>query len=230
MESLSQAFYYISIGFIPFMLGMICHEVAHGWVAEKAGDPTARHSGRITINPLPHIDPMGLFVFVLTAITSSLTGASFIFGWAKPVPINPRNFRNLRQGLLAVSLAGAGANILLAAGFAGIACLAVPLSGTPAMPLVYMSNSFIINTCVMGVFINLTLAVLNLLPIPPLDGSKVLASLLPARLANAYMSLGRFGLLIILVLLIAGALRHVLVPPVFYGANLLFSVFGLSLY
>ena len=103
----------LSVAFVPLMLGIILHEVAHGWAALKRGDPTAAMLGRLTLNPVPHIDPMGLFVFVLT----SLTGP-FVFGWAKPVPINPRNFRNIVKDTMLVSFAGPATNFLLSIGFA----------------------------------------------------------------------------------------------------------------
>ena len=230
MDNLSQALSVIAVSFVPILLGMICHEVAHGWAALKMGDPTAKRAGRLTINPLVHLDAMGSLMFLITAVTSGLTSHPFIFGWAKPVPISPRNFRDFRKGMLITSVAGAAANLLLAVGFTLLLRLLVLLSSKAVTPLLYFSNSFLINMCVAGVLINCTLAFFNLLPIPPLDGSKVLACLLPPQLARGYFKLERVGLLIILVLLVSGLLGQVLRPLIFNTGNFMLNLVGLSLY
>ena len=125
---ISHALRLLAIAFVPALLGIILHEVAHGWVAERCGDPTARQLGRLTLNPLPHIDPAGLAVFGLT----SLSGA-FVFGWAKPVPVDPRNFRNPHRDMMLVALAGPMTNFLLAVAF-GLgrwgAVFGLPVCGT----------------------------------------------------------------------------------------------------
>ena len=230
MANISQVLHTISISFIPILLGMICHEVAHGWMAGKMGDPTAKRLGRLTMNPLVHLDMVGTLMFILTAVGSGLSGHMFIFGWAKPVPINPSLFRKFRQGLFAVSIAGAAANILLAMGFAALLRLLLFLSSKGPEPLMFLTNGFVINTCVMGVFINCTLALFNLIPIPPLDGSKVLASLMPANMARTYFQIERYGMIIIIVLLATGMLGRLLGPMVFNTAGAIMRAVGLSLF
>lgn len=203
----------LSIAFVPLMLGIILHEVAHGWVALKRGDPTAAMLGRLTLNPVPHIDPMGLFVFVLTALTSP-----FVFGWAKPVPINMRNFRHLVKDTMLVSFAGPASNFLLAIVFAVLLRLLImffPLSQ-------WQDNSiwsFFFLMFHTGIGVNFGLAWLNLLPIPPLDGSKILWGLLPAKLGYQYMQLERYGFVILILLIVSGALSAVLMPLIELSFN-----------
>lgn len=212
----------LSVAFVPLMLGIILHEVAHGWAALKRGDPTASMLGRLTINPVPHIDPMGLFVFVLT----SLTGP-FVFGWAKPVPINPRNFRNLVKDTMLVSFAGPATNFLLAAGFGCLLRLLIEIFPPDA----WQGNTFWDFFFLMfqtGVVVNIGLAWLNLMPIPPLDGSKILWGVLPARIGFQYMQLERYGFILLILLLMTGALGYVLYPLITVSVNAIFSAIVLS--
>lgn len=206
--NISQALRLLAIAFVPALLGIILHEVAHGWAAERCGDPTARHMGRLTLNPLPHIDPMGLAVFGLT----SLTGA-FVFGWARPVPVDPRQFRNPARDMMLVALAGPLTNFLLAVLF-GLGLLAA----VTLLPFAQWRGNtvyiFALSSLQAGVVINFGLGWLNLLPIPPLDGSKILAYFLPGQWAWRYMSLGRYGFVILLVLLATGLLGKLLGPLV----------------
>ena len=212
----------LSVAFVPLMLGIILHEVAHGWAALKRGDPTAAMLGRLTLNPVPHIDPMGLFVFVLT----SLTGP-FVFGWAKPVPINPRNFRNIVKDTMLVSFAGPATNFLLSIGFAVLLRLLIEF-----FPLgEWQGNTvwdFFFLMFQTGVVVNIGLGWLNLMPIPPLDGSKILWGVLPPKLGLQYMQLERYGFLVLILLLMTGALGYVLYPLIQFSVNTVFSLIVLS--
>lgn len=216
----AQAIRIISVSLIPILLGMILHEVAHGWMANKMGDPTAKSLGRLTLNPVMHLDPMGSLFFVFTALASAGANFPFVFGWAKPVPINPRNFRSLRKGYFLVSIAGACANLLLALAFTLLYKITV-LFYPGVLAEGWRSHSFLANMCFIGIYINSTLAWFNLLPIPPLDGSKALASLMPADIANKYMSIGRFGMIIVIVLLLSRVLYQILNPLIMHTVNVL---------
>lgn len=211
----------VAIAAVPALLGIILHEVAHGWVASLRGDPTARFMGRLTLNPLPHIDPMGLLAFVLTSLSGS-----FVFGWAKPVPVNPRYFRNPARGMMEVALAGPLTNFALAIVF-GI-LLRITLEFFPYSQWIHNDTySFIIKVLRAGVIINFGLAWLNLLPIPPLDGSKVAAYFLPAHQASSYMSVERYGFVILLLLLFTGLLGKVLMPLVSGSYSNLLTLLGI---
>ncbi len=184
----------IAIRIGTLLMAIILHEVAHGWVANRLGDPTARDQGRLTLNPLPHLDLFGSLVipgFLL------LTGSPFILGWAKPVPIDIRRFRDPLRGFAIAALAGPVANFLQLIVFALLFRLAVA-SGWPL---------WVIYLAVSGAAINLLLGLFNLLPIPPLDGSRIVAAWLPPHLAIRYLAIERFGFVIIFGLLWLGALR-----------------------
>lgn len=180
-----------SILAFPILLAVTLHELAHGYVADRLGDPTPRAAGRLTANPLVHLDLVGTLVFLLTGM----------IGWAKPVPVNPGYFRRPRRGMLWVGLAGPATNLVLAVLFALCYRLLLPLNA-PALageealrlvfPLTLMAQA--------GVTVNLGLCLFNLLPIPPLDGSRVLAGVLPAGGARLLYGLERYGFLILLVL------------------------------
>lgn len=189
---------------LPVLLfSVVVHEVAHGVAAEWWGDPTARMLGRITLNPVPHID---LFGSILVPGLLLLMPGSIIFGWAKPVPVTPDNFRDRKLGDITVSLAGPASNVLLACAFA--VALWVFVASTGTLP------ATVRDVLVGGIFLNFILAVFNLLPIPPLDGSHVVANLLPPSAAHAYRGMGQYGLLIVLLLLflLPGALGTVFYP------------------
>lgn len=171
------------IGLVILAFSVILHEVAHGFVADKLGDPTARLYGRLTLDPRKHIDPIMTILLPLVLI---ITGSSVIFGAAKPVPVDPFNLREGRKDLALVSLAGPLTNILLALLATGIVKMLFAFS--PEAPME------IANILFMMITYNISLAVLNLFPIPPLDGSKVFALLLPERTANVYLSFGGFGI------------------------------------
>lgn len=198
----------VAVAFVPMLLGIICHEVAHGWAAWKLGDPTAKSQGRLTLNPIPHLDPTGSLLFVLTALTSP-----FILGWAKPVPVEPRYFRNPRQGMMLVSFAGPLTNFLVALAFAFLyTMLSRHLMAGGGGHGMFMD--FVLQTSAIGVWVNVTLGWFNLLPIPPLDGSHILGGLLPWPLARQYYAIGRYGIIIVVVLLGTGMLRYVMGPLV----------------
>ena len=177
---------------LPVLLfSVIVHEYAHGYVAEWWGDPTARMLGRLTLNPVPHID---LFGSILVPLFLLMTGSSILFGWAKPVPVTPENFRDRKWGDITVSLAGPASNVLLAVAFAAGLFVARVATGGAVSPAIQL-------LCHYGIFINLILAVFNMLPVPPLDGSHVVANFLPRPMAYSYQSAGRYGLIIVMLLL-----------------------------
>jgi Zn-dependent protease len=181
---------------VVLLFSVIVHEVAHGYVALLNGDPTARMLGRITLNPIPHIDPVGS---ILLPVLLLLSQSSFLIGWAKPVPVNPLNFRNYRWGEFAVSAAGPVSNLALAAIFSVV--LRLGLENPGLTQLAYY-----------GVSINLILALFNLIPIPPLDGSHILALVLPRELARFFNYLQPVGFILILILLYTGILGAILMP------------------
>jgi Zn-dependent protease len=188
------------ISLIILVYSAILHEIAHGFVAERLGDPTARLMGRLTLNPKNHIDPMMTIAFPILTFLAS--GGTLIFGGAKPVPVDPFNFREPKKDMALVSLAGPGTNVLLAITAAiliKVFLLLVPFLGSNPI-FVNLANP-ILNFLVLVVRINLLLAIFNLIPIPPLDGSKVIAQFLPDREAAVYLSIGTFGILIIFFLL-----------------------------
>ena len=181
---------------VVLLFSIIVHEVAHGYVALLNGDPTARMLGRITLNPIPHIDLVGSILVPLLLLISQ---SSFLIGWAKPVPVNPLNFRNFRWGEFAVSAAGPLSNLALAAIFSVL--LRLGLENPGLMQLAYF-----------GVSINIILAIFNLIPIPPLDGSHILALVLPRELARLYSHLQPVGFFLILILFYTGILGAILMP------------------
>jgi Zn-dependent protease len=181
---------------VVLLFSIIVHEVAHGYVALLNGDPTARLMGRITLNPIPHIDPIGTIILPLLLL---LTNTGIIFGWARPVPVNPYNYRNHRWGEVTVSAAGPVSNLALAVGFAFLYKLGV---GGPGL----------MTLAKLGVVINIFLALFNLIPIPPLDGSHLLNAFLPPRLARIYQQLEPVGFILILVLFYSGLMGVILMP------------------
>ena len=183
---------------VVLLFSIIVHEVAHGYVALLNGDPTARMLGRLTLNPVPHIDMVGS---ILVPGLLLLSGSSFLIGWAKPVPVNPLNFRNYRWGEFAVSAAGPLSNLILAAIFSGVLRLGVENPGLSQLA------SY-------GVMINILLALFNLIPIPPLDGSHIMALVLPRELARLYGYLQPVGMVIIIILMFTGILWKILLPLV----------------
>lgn len=209
----------IAIWVLPLLFAITLHEVAHGWVASRRGDQTACLAGRLTINPLKHIDLIGTILVPMLLLSVS----NFIFGWAKPVPVDARNLHHPRRDMVWVAAAGPLSNILMALFWACIAKIAsylVPGHAWLGIPLAYMGQA--------GVMINVVLAVLNCIPLPPLDGGRILGNLLPPRLAWHYSRIEPFGFIILLVLLISGALSYIMSPIVFWSIGSIMALFGLA--
>lgn len=199
MESIIQT---LAIYAIPVIFAITLHEAAHGYVARHFGDPTAWQLGRITLNPLKHVDPVGT---ILIPALLYISKAGFLFGWAKPVPVDFSRLRRPKQDMLWVAAAGPGANLVMALGWAVLLKLAVILPQNPySLPLAEMSRA--------GIEVNAVLMLLNLLPIPPLDGGRIAVSLLPPRLAWRFARVERFGFVILLGLLFFGGLSYILTP------------------
>lgn len=211
--SLVQKF---SIWVVPVLLGITVHEVAHGWIARKLGDNTAFMLGRLTLNPLKHVDPMGT---ILIPGMLLLLQAGFIFGYAKPVPINWKNLRQPKRDMALVAVAGPIANLLMAVGWALLLRLGVSL-GDNGLALVYMG--------VAGITINAILMILNLLPLPPLDGGRVLTGLLPGPMAYKFSRIEPYGFFILIGLLVTGVLGMILWPLISSFMSMMVPVSGLS--
>jgi len=211
----------IVVWILPVIFAITVHEVAHGWVAKKYGDNTASSLGRLTLNPIKHIDLFGTIILPGLLL---ITGTGFIFGWAKPVPVDPRNFKNPLKDMAVVALAGPVANLLMAFFWALIIRLGVIIgAGNEAVshPLIYSG--------VAGISINLVLALINLLPIPPLDGSRILTGILPGYWAWQYNRLERYGFIILLLLLYTNLLGAILAYPMIITQELFFSIAGLPM-
>jgi Zn-dependent protease len=206
----------ITASIIPILFAITLHEVAHGWIADMRGDHTARMLGRLTLNPIKHIDPIGTVILPIFFLLTT----GFMFGWAKPVPVNARYLKNPRFDMAWVAIAGPLSNFLMAFIWGVIAKIALNLNTETAKFLILMSQ--------IGITINLFLALLNLIPIPPLDGSRVLSACLPPKISYWYERIEPFGFLILIALLLSGLLNALLVDPVFYIRSLIFSIFGLG--
>ena len=193
---------------IPIIFAITVHEAAHGYVARYFGDMTAQYLGRITLNPLKHIDPVGTII---------LPGG-ILFGWAKPVPVNFSNLRNPKKNMMWVALAGPFSNLLMAIFWT---FLYARLQFFPDSSILFLSAM-----ALAGIQINLILMVLNMLPIPPLDGGKVAVSLLPYPWSSYVENLERYGLFIIIFLLFSGVLGNILFPVINISKSIIFSIFG----
>ncbi len=194
----------LSIQLVPFMMAVVFHEFAHGFVAYRWGDKTAQEAGRLTLNPIPHLDPFGTVLF---PIINMLTGMNILFGWAKPVPIDPRRFRKYRHGLFWVSLAGPGMNFLLAILSAAAFC-SIRLWMSPDF---YLFEPLLGMTYV-SISLNYALGIFNLIPLPPLDGSKIIESFLSFSAMRKYESLAQYSFFILIALLLTGALNVLSYP------------------
>jgi Zn-dependent protease len=222
--------YQIAVWLVPLVIAIVFHEVAHGLVARRLGDPTAEKAGRLTFNPLKHIDPFGTVILPLILAVSH---AGAIFGWAKPVPVAYRNLRNPRRDMVLVALAGPGMNLVLAV--VGTIILAATLSYAGDTPSV--AATFIAANALNFVLINVFLGVFNLLPVPPFDGGHVVEGLLPPSLAPGFRQIGRFSLLVFVILLLVlpaispnlNVVGRVVSPLVDHLAAGLLGLFGIRL-
>ncbi|MFV2004139.1 MAG: site-2 protease family protein [Gammaproteobacteria bacterium] len=217
MSSVPEIAYTIAVWVLPILFAITLHEAAHGWVAYKLGDPTAKSRGRITINPLKHIDLVGTVLVPLFLAMIS----PFIIGWAKPVPVEPRYFKSPLLDMALVAVAGPLSNFFMAALWA----LSIVL--TDALLDHSTLHTFLVTMGSNGIIINIILMVLNLIPILPLDGGRVLAGILPRSLALPFMQLERFGMIIILLLLVTGLLGKIMWPLVQHFIKIIGMIFGL---
>jgi Zn-dependent protease len=200
MENLVQT---LAIYALPVIFAITLHEAAHGYVARHFGDPTAWQLGRITLNPLRHVDPVG--TLLVPALILLFSSGAFLFGWAKPVPVDFGRLRRPKQDMLWVAAAGPGANLAMALGWAVLLKLAVILpENAYSLPLAEMARA--------GINVNGVLMLLNLLPLPPLDGGRIVVSLLPPRAAWRFAAIERYGFFILLALLFLGLLDYILTP------------------
>lgn len=208
----------IAIYALPLLFAITVHEAAHGYAARRLGDRTAQMLGRLTLNPIKHIDPIGT---VLVPLLLLISGAGFIFGWAKPVPVSPRNFKNPGKDMAMVAAAGPASNLVMALFWALIMRLvAGPLSGIGnAVEPIFLMAQF-------GVIINALLAVLNMLPIPPLDGGRVAVGLLPPKPSMTLAQVEPYGMWILVGLMVTGLLSPILWPGVSLVTKLITTLVG----
>jgi len=206
----------VAIWALPVIFAITVHEVAHGWVASKFGDQTARFAGRLTLNPISHIDIFGTVIIPVALITF---GSHVLFGWAKPVPVDPRNLSNPRRDMALVALAGPGSNLIMAMLWALVAKLSTFAPPWFAVPLESMGWA--------GIQINIMLGVLNLLPIPPLDGGQFVSNVLRGKIAYYYSKIEPYGFLILLALIFTNVIFYILYPPIIFLIKLIVTMFGL---
>lgn len=210
MDSFYHAIQTICVYAIPLIFAITLHESAHGWAAGRLGDPTATMLGRVTINPIPHIDPIGtIAVPGALLLMSALTGGGgLLFGWAKPVPLNPRYFRNPLKAMTITAAAGPLSNLLQMIFWALL---------LKALAAVGFYDKFVISVCAAGISVNLMLMAFNLIPIPPLDGGRIVRGLLPRQAGMAFDKIEPYGFMILLVLMVGGGLSFFVRPFLMFG-------------
>lgn len=204
MDTFADRFHMLTLQMVPFVMAVVFHEYAHGFMASRYGDKTAKDAGRLTLNPIPHMDPIGTVLF---PVINMLSGMNILFGWARPVPINPASFSRPRAGLFWTAFAGPGMNFILAIFSAALFC-AIRLWVSrdfylydPLLAMTYISVS-----------LNYALGIFNLIPLPPLDGSKMVESFLPFKWAIRYEGLAKFSMILLIVLLFSGMLSYLMIP------------------
>ena len=224
MDNFGPVIQRLSVQLVPFIMAVVFHEYAHGFVANLWGDRTARDSGRLTLNPIPHMDPIGTILF---PVINMVTGIPLLIGWARPVPINPARFRKYRQGLFFVSLAGPAMNVLLAFLAAIVVCGIVKW-----MPSDFYLFDPLVEMCRVAIQLNYALAFFNLVPLPPLDGSKVVESFLSYEATKKYEKLSQYSFFIFMALLVTGAWTFLLGGPIQFAYSrtlwLAVTIFGIS--
>ena len=208
----------VAVWALPVLFAITLHEVAHGWAARALGDRTAEMLGRLSLNPIKHIDPVG--TIVVPAILLLMGG--FLFGWAKPVPVGMRNLRNPRRDMAIVAVAGPLANLVMAIAWGVLAKVAIGMNPEEGiwLGILLMARA--------GMIINLVLMVLNLIPLPPLDGGRVLTGLLPEAQARVLDRVEPYGLVVLLVLMATGLLGRIMIWPLVLSGNALLSLLGLQ--
>ncbi|HIO91625.1 MAG TPA: site-2 protease family protein [Leucothrix mucor] len=200
---LDKIIYNIAVWAIPVLFAITVHEVAHGWVANKLGDGTARMLGRLTLNPFKHIDPIGT---VLVPLVLLISPVPFVFGWAKPVPVDTRNFKNPRRDMAIVAIAGPLSNIIMAIIWVIILNIGQSIITDPSIAKGFQAMAYA------GVLINLVLFAFNLMPIPPLDGGRVLSGLVPPKISNLLDRIEPYGFFIVIGLVYMGAFQPIILP------------------
>ena len=218
----AASFRNLILSIIPFLLAISVHEAAHGYAAYRKGDYTAKMMGRLTLNPIRHLDPLGSVLFPLLL---AFSGTGIIFGWAKPVPVNSFNFKDPRKDMVIVSFAGPLSNFLLAAAMALVLRILLWFPG----PEILMGSQIgqpIYKILVLGIQISIFLGVFNLFPIHPLDGSHIVEGLLPPEQSKAYSRLSRYGPIFLIVLLFTGVLTAIAYPVYRFIFRIIIGIFG----
>lgn len=213
MDLLASKLTLISIMALPFLLAVTLHEAGHAYAASALGDNTAKSQGRLSLNPLVHIDPLGTVVIPLAAV---LLGVPFLIGYAKPVPIQPRYFKQYKRDMILVALAGPAGNVIVAV-LCGIALVL-------ALNMGMSNNDWLVQTAEMGIFLNCLFMVFNLLPIPPLDGAAVVEQFLPHEMAQSYRSIAPFGFLILMGIIIVA--KEIILVPTIYATRFIAALVG----
>ena len=208
----------ILVAIIPVLFAIVLHEIAHGWAAYKLGDKTAYMLGRLSLNPIKHIDPIGTILIPIILYMS----VGFIAGYAKPVPIDWRNFSNPKRDTAIVAVAGPAANLVMSIAWAILALIVSSL----LMGMEVLAQ-FLLNMAIIGIFVNILLMVINLIPIPPTDGGRIAVSLLPNNLGLLLSKIEPYGLYILLILMLTGILGKIVSPIINIISYITYSIVGL---